>query len=219
MTTLELSRQSSLFEISEGSPMPLSEVRLAKTPAPPTAKDVASTGIKRGSLLKQSALLENADLAGVLLKTVLSSELAAMTESRMAWKRSVTAAGRSWWQLVILERPTGANVSGSLLPTPAKQSQSGGLRLEGGSGGRKKLRQMMGSPRANKWGEPDSHGRTIGINGTAALHATYEWVMGYPLRWLANASAHTVMPSSRKSQKRSAGQSLASKRPDASSGS
>jgi hypothetical protein len=140
-----------------------------------------------------------------------------MTGLRMDWKKSVTPAGRSWWQLVILEPRTGANGSGSLLPTSAKQSQSGGLRLEGASGGRKKLRQMMGSPRANKWGEPDCHGRTIGINGREALHATYEWTMGYPPRHLANASAHTVTPSSRKSAKPPAEPSSPSKQPDDSS--
>lgn len=216
MTMSQLSRQSSLFPTSEDYRPSSSEAHLAKTQAPPIAAAKVSTARGRASSLKQSALSVNADLAGALLKTVLSSELAAMTGLPMAWKRSATPANRSWWQLVILEPRTGVNGSGSLLPTPAKQSQSGGLRLEGGSGGRKKLRQMMGSPRANKWGEPD-HGRTIGISGTAALHATYEWVMGFPPRWLANASVHTVTPSSRKSRKQSDGQSSRSKQQDASS--
>lgn len=211
MTMFQPSPQSSLFPTLDECPPSSSEARPAKTPARQIAVAKESMASGRVSSLKRPASSVNADLVGALLRTVLSSELAAMTGSPTSWKNSGTPANRSWWQLVMLVPRTAGSGSGSLLPTPAKQSQSGGLRLEGGSGERKKLRQMMGSPRANKWGEPDCHGRTIGINGAEALHATYEWVMGYPPRWLARASAHTVTPSSPKSRKPSGDQFSASK--------
>jgi hypothetical protein len=108
------------------------------------------------------------------------------------------------------------------LPTPANQSQSGGVRIEGGSGGRKRMRALLPTPtkrdeRADEWSPAydkrkspsiDALSSKHGRDGTAGLLRLVEWMMGYPRRWLLGAalavpvSPPTAMPSSRKSQKR-----------------
>jgi hypothetical protein len=167
----------------------------AKTRARRTPKAAASTARAPGCSSRPSESPENSDPVGSALRTFLACELAATTGYTMAWKRSATSAGRSWWVLGTPARPTaetalsllptarasdadrggrgdliqamrgnpnkhftmptprpcsgkrsrGVNqteLERSLMPTPANQSQSGGLRLEGGSAGRKRLREM-----------------------------------------------------------------------------
>ena len=52
-----------------------------------------------------------------------------------------------------------------MMPTPAAQTQQGGVRMEGGAGGRASL--------------------PAGKIGTAGLLTLVEWMMGYPKAWLA----------------------------------
>lgn len=107
------------------------------------------------------------------------------------------------------------------LPTPANQTQSGGLRLEGGAGGRKRMRELGLLPTPTKQdsntvaGPSQMDRNTPPLNtysarsgtGTAGLLILVEWMMGYPKRWLLAAalavpsSPPTVMPSFRKSRR------------------
>jgi hypothetical protein len=81
------------------------------------------------------------------LKTALISELAALTGCSMNWKRSATPSNRAWWVLTMSAPTMSASGPGSSatilnsLPTPVSQSQQGGIRLEGGSGARRAMKE------------------------------------------------------------------------------
>lgn len=100
----------------------------------------------RASSSKPSASSERSALVGSLLKTALTSELAALTGCSVSWKASTTPAGRSWLVATTSAPIMSGSAPGSLvatspnLPTPVTPSNSGGLRWEGGSGGRKVLK-------------------------------------------------------------------------------
>ena len=107
----------------------------------------------------------------------------------------------------------------ALLPTPANQSQRGGVRMEGGAGGRKKLQEMglLATPTKRDWKSGKASEATHARNsrplseqsyrgggiGTAALLILVEWMMGYPKAWLGPPWPPTAIPSARKSSKRS----------------
>lgn len=98
--------------------------------------------------------------------------------------------------------------------------------MEGGAGGRKRLRELGLLPTPTKrdaehgpqhsdvrWARPQGKplNETLwrrGLGGTAVLLILVEWMMGYPKRWLLDAalaehaSLPTAMPSYRKSPKR-----------------
>src|SRR6266498_2558613 len=109
-----------------------------------------------------------------------------------------------------------------LLPTPMNKP-GGGSTLDGGSNSRKAMRRrwatspsLLPTPTAVNYGSnqggaagrtgplrPSLASQTRGVHGVNLLLAICEWLMGYPPGWLADASRHTEMPSSRRSPKRS----------------
>lgn len=153
--TFEPLRQPDFWPISDISLTPSLAPHRARTSAAPTPAAKVSTGHGRGSSSKRSAssanaasLLVNSELGvlvGSLLRTALISELKALTGSLMRWRASATPAGHSWSVLTIVAQTTSASGPGlsdatsSRLPTPMAQTQQGGMRWEGGAGGRKVL--------------------------------------------------------------------------------
>lgn len=119
----------------------------AKNTAQPIAQAAASTPTIYSS--KRSASSASLDLIGLHLRTHLSSELEAMTGSRMKWRRSASPAGRSWWVLPVPRRPIGARESGLWLLTSTEPNDSED--------------DFIPTGRKNKGGLPDSHGKLPGF--------------------------------------------------------
>src|SRR3990172_7397467 len=124
---LELWLTSDTSQSASSAPLP------ARTPALPTPRAQASTGRKQAFSWKPSASSEKADQLGLALRTVLGCELEALTGRSLSWRHSTTPAGRSWWVLTTLARPTSESVCGSLLPTPSAQEYGSN---QGGAMGR-----------------------------------------------------------------------------------
>lgn len=104
-----------------------SDLRPARTPAAQTPKAKASTASEQDCSGKHCGWCASCDPVGYALRTCLVSDLAAMTEYTMRWKRQATPSGRSWWVLGTPERRTGGTESG-LLPTPRKSDAERGGR-------------------------------------------------------------------------------------------
>ncbi len=140
------SRQLDLFPTSAAFPRSSSDRRPARTSAAPTRRVRGSRANARASTSRPCGWSESAALAGSLLRTALTSELAAPTGCSMSWKRSATPAGHAWWVLRISAPTMSASGPGSSaaipnsLPTPVSQFQQGGMRMEGGSGARKAMK-------------------------------------------------------------------------------
>lgn len=153
MTMSARSQQIELFAIPDDSRQSSSEARHAKTSPAPTQKAKVLKGKEAVSTSKPSASSEKADLVGSLLKTALISELGELTPSSLHWRHSATPAGRSWYVLATEKVAQGSepitnvhevgssDVTSAKLPTPVSQSQNGGMRWEGGAGGRKVLQE------------------------------------------------------------------------------
>lgn len=184
--------------------MSFAEDSPARISAPPE-RVPASTGKGRGSGSKCSASSEDPDPLFASLKTYLLSGLAGVTMYSQGWRRRTTPAGRLWWVLAMPELPTAASESG-LWPTPTTQDNpqikgkdKRGTTLGGAA-------RMFPTPRANRWGLPDSHGSReawtspcaddtghrkgkYAQGGTALsmqvggqLNPPWvEWLMGYPI--------------------------------------
>lgn len=145
--TFAPSRQIDLFETSDIFQTLSSEARPARTSAAPTPRAKASKASEAASTSKPSASSEKSDLVGSLLRTALISELGALTQSSLRWKRSATPAGRMWSVLVMDEAapasgPTTSGLahgsSGAIsakLPTPICNPSGGqsnpGLKARG----------------------------------------------------------------------------------------
>ncbi len=172
-TTSAPSPQGDLFPTLVSCPTLSRAARRARTSAAPTQGAKASTARGRDSTSKPSGWSENAALAGSLLRTALTSELAARTGCSMRWRRSATPSKRAWWVLEMSVPAMSANGPGSLatiprnLPTPVSQSQQGGMRMEGGAGARAAMKvsglydlfreQRLPTPMASD-GMPDGGG-------------------------------------------------------------
>lgn len=114
---------------------PLSEAPPARTSvAPTTARPKGSMAPGPAFTSTSSVSSERLDLIGMRLRTLLSSKLEASSGSKLRWRRSATPAGRPWW---VLERQD----------TSTSESAAGLLAF------------MCPTPRANRWGPPDSHGQ------------------------------------------------------------
>ena len=114
----------------------------------PARTSVTRTPVPRGLMVQgadsSSSCSESSarlDRLGLSLRTHLRCALEAQTGYSMNWKDTATPAGRSWWVLGMSSHPTDGTASG-LLPTPASQSQSGGVRWEGGAGARRMLKEV-----------------------------------------------------------------------------
>src|SRR5690606_2035725 len=146
-TTSVDSRQLDLFPTLASFPTSSSAARRARISPAPTPRGKASRANGRASTSKPSAWSEIAALAGSLLRTALICELAALTGCSMNWKRSATPSKRAWWVLTMSAPTMSASGHGSSattpnsLPTPVSQSQQGGIRLEGGSGARRAMKE------------------------------------------------------------------------------
>ncbi len=196
------------------------EARPARTPAAPTPKAAASTGKERASSSSSSASSPSSDPVGLALRTHLGCALEELTGCSMNWRRSATPAGRSWWVLTTLERPTSASGSGSLLPTCIASELKRGVcdRRDRKQGRhlRYHLRTILtptakanlGCQSMKKWkGNWSSLSVGGGSHGTKLLARIYGWMMGYPPKWLDDKSKPTATPSCPKSQKPSDAQS------------
>ena len=141
------SRQLDFFQTLGCSPTSSSDRHRARTSPAPTPKGEASTANGLASTSKPSVWSEIAALAGSLLRTALISELAALTGCSLNWKRSATPSNRAWWVLTMSAPTMSASGHGlsaltpNSLPTPVSQSQQGGIRLEGGSGARRAMKE------------------------------------------------------------------------------
>src|SRR5690606_22032259 len=135
------SRQIELFPISDGCPASASGALPAKTSALPTPRAKASRASAAGSTSRPSASSESAALVGSLLKTALTSELAAQPGCAASWKHSATPAGRSWF-VARTSAPTtrgpghgSSDATSSRLPTPITNPHGGqsnpGLKAKG----------------------------------------------------------------------------------------
>lgn len=138
-----------------------------RLPAKSTAQQITAEAgsTPTTSSLKPSASQPSLDLLGLRLRTLLASELEAMTGSRMNWKPSVSPAGRSWWVLQMPAQPIGARGSGSYALTPTETGNLACDSMDKGKGG---WGHFIPMGRANKGGLPDSHGKLPGFVPTPA---------------------------------------------------
>ena len=119
------------------------------------------------------------------MRTSLRSELEALTGFSQHWKKRATPHGRSWWVLTLPARRTSENGCGlwGYVPTPTKTEYGSN---QGGAAGRTgKVRQslvsrMVPSPRANKWGQVDSHGRPMLHTPTAKANSASPSMAKWP---------------------------------------
>ncbi len=205
--------------ISDISPMPSSDHPLAKSSAPPTAKERALRTITCSGIGR--ALSSRSDLFGARLKIALARELQASTGYSMRWTRQTTPSGRSWWVLTTPAPTTDESVFGSLLPTPTASSYGSN---RGGAAGRTgdlrpSLATMVGTMERNSRPLSETSG-ALGLTGTtespvsqrrALLLGLVLWMMGQTPSWLQACATVASLPSgtrsSHKSRKRSATQS------------
>ncbi len=102
--------------------------------APTTAGPVVSMASGRACISTSSVSSGRSALIGMRLRTLLQSKLGDTTGSTLRWTPSTTPAGHPWWVLARLD-------------TSTFEREAGLLAL------------MCPTPRANRWGMPDSHGR------------------------------------------------------------
>lgn len=135
MTTSVLSRPTACEPTLELFPTSSLGLPPARTSAAPTPRAKASTAKGRGSSSKPSASSERSALVGSLLRTALTSELAAQTGFSVSWRASTTPAGRSWSVVKTSAPITSASGPGSSdatsrsLPTPRASDASHGPEI------------------------------------------------------------------------------------------
>jgi len=242
------SPQLALWPTSDTFQSVSSAVRPVRTPAAPTPKAGASMERRPGFSWKPSASSSKADRLGLALRTALGCELEALTGCSLSWSKRATPAGRSWWVLTTLARPTSENACGLFVPTPSATQYGSN---QGGAAGRAgpvrpSLRKMVvptplaqqgrrthrGSSRMKANGKRgadlnsmmlamplarDATHSAKGVTarnsrplneqlerkggaGTVVLAGVYEWLLGFPPGWLANALQPTETRSSRRSR-------------------
>lgn len=150
----------------------------------------ASTALAAGFGSKCCDWCESCDPVGSLLRTSLLSDIEAMTGFVPTWKRLVTAAGHSWWQLSTSELRKKESVRG-LWQTPTTRDYKGqsgmGNRIRRGKNGRLHV--------ANLCDQLVDAGRPDLIRSPTFR----EWMMGLPIGF--TDSKPWATPSSRKSRK------------------
>jgi hypothetical protein len=147
------------------------------------AKARASKGRARASGLNSVASLTKYDLLGCSLKMFLLCECEALTSCSLAWKNSGTPAGRSWWALTTLERPTEGSGFGSWhTPKKTDGDKWSGCRIPGDPMSAGLTEQAKAS-----WPTPQAHdsreqgkSRPI-VNGRIQTHAGGSVSVNLPL--------------------------------------
>ena len=110
---------------------------LAVSPASHTALRAGGKGARTSATCGPSshASSEKSDPLGYLLRTSLASGLQQRTRCSLTWTRRATPAGRSWWVLTTLGRPTAGSACG-LSPGsdwPTAKAADGRAKGTGGS--------------------------------------------------------------------------------------
>lgn len=150
-------------------------VRASPLALPATGRHLPMTGI--------SGLPGYALYASKCLQLLLESRLLARmgnvgpTSSRKTLKLRTMPSGRPFCRLLV-SAPLTSGTDFILRPTPSAQTQEGGLRIDGGSRSRAKLRALNLMP-----------------TGTADAIATMAWLMGYPPEWLSASPTDSATPS------------------------
>jgi hypothetical protein len=132
------------------------------------------------------------DPVGWSLRTSVQSDIEAMTGSRPTWKRLVTPAGRSWWQLSTSELRRNASERG-LWQTPTTRDYKG----QSGLGNRQRRGRNGRLHVANLCDQLVDAGRPDLVRSPTFR----EWMMGLPIGF--TASRRSATPSSRRSPKSS----------------
>jgi len=132
-------------------------------------------------------------------------------ESALTWRRWVMPSGRRICALrASVRRTSDRDFIGWPTPTARDGRTLKGARDRPGRQGGASLSHLVlkcwATPRANKYGNADSHGNyqkplSAEMDGVELNPAFNRWLMGFPEEWAK--SAPTVMPSSRKSQRNS----------------
>lgn len=185
----------------------------AKTSARPDVA-LASTAHAPGCGSKCSESCERCGPFGSSLKTALLCELEALTGCSLAWRKTVTPAGRSWLVLTTSERLTSENVPGSsraLWPTAtAGDAKASGSRTAAGSAAHPGVsltdvvvHGLTISDTAGRGPHHPANCNTLGKPSAPSRVLNADWVfqlMGYPREWArlstARGSRLPAIPSS-----------------------
>ena len=122
--TMSVPSQASLFADLSTSSRADSPASRSASPGSRRAPKTSGTS---GLISHDSS--EKSDPVGYWLRTYLASELSRLTSCLKTWKDRGTPAGRSWWVLTTLERPTEGSGSG-LWPT----ATAGNAGMSGSAG-------------------------------------------------------------------------------------
>lgn len=181
--------------------------RPSSSGAPPVRELVRRTQTRRASRTAAAPFIstlsgssERFDQTGSRLRTLIASELEAMTGSRPRWSKSDTPAGHPWWRLdrpVIATVAPAAGFPASLaiyrsrwLPTPTKRNE----RMDRWSEAYERRKSPSLDALVDQFLKASEPSTTRSVH-VAALLATTEWLMGYRPGWLASALLPMATPS------------------------
>ena len=163
-------------------------------------KAQASTESEAGCGATWRGSLARFDLASSSWKTAQPSLLGDLEESLVTWPRSGMTAGGLCWELVTLERRTGAKGSG-LWPTPTVCGNNNrkGISPKAGDGLATAVKRFA-TPLARDWrsgkasqATHEKNSRPLSEQVGGSLNPTWvEWLMGWPLGWTDLKPLETV---------------------------
>jgi hypothetical protein len=182
-----------------------------------SARQAKAAGLAMSGTYGQhgSTLLNSHDLAS-FLASKLQARLGGSILFQMTWKQRRTPSERWIYALRASAHRISGNGSTSW-PTPqAGTPAQNGNSASGNTDSSRKTVELVSwsTPRANKWGFPDSHGSHEAPSGTnvsgssaptekrGLLNPAHpRWLMGYPVEW--DSCGATAMQSLLRSRKRS----------------